>query len=140
LSEDALKDLPEWMVRHRVVISRVCVAITIATALYQVLELFVEASDFLGLGILNLSSAAIGIDAMVRGVRKRADAGPSIKNLAPGGWTIFAGMFWIVAIPAYFLGPRRKTIEGPVEPVTAGSWLAIAVFAVLGAVLVAIGL
>lgn len=128
------------MVRHRVAISRVCVAITIATALYQVLELFIEASDFLGLGILNLSSAALGVDAMVRGVRKRAGEGPSIRNLAPGGWTIFAGMFWIVAIPAYFIGARRRVIEGPIEPVRAGSWLAIAVFAILGAALVAIGL
>ncbi|MGZ3424406.1 MAG: hypothetical protein ACXVEE_41490 [Polyangiales bacterium] len=120
-------------------ISRVCVAITIATALFQVAELFVELeSEWLSLGILNLSAAALGIDAMVRGVRKRAGEGPSIRNLAPGGWTIFAAMFWIVAVPAYFLGPRRRIVEEPVEPLGVGSWCAVLVFTVLGAALVAI--
>ncbi len=92
---------------------------------------------WLPMGALYLSSAALGLDAVVRGVRKRAGVGPSIANLAPGGWAIFAAMFWIVAVPAYFIGARRRVGQDdePREPVRLGSWIAIAVCALGGVVL-----
>lgn len=91
---------------------------------------------WLPLGVLYVSSAAIGLDAVVRGVRKRVGVGPSIGNLAPGGWAIFAAMFWIVAVPAYYFGARRKISDDDArEPVKLGSWVAIGVCAALGFVL-----
>lgn len=84
------------------------------------------------------SSAAIGVDAVAIGVRRRAGVGMSIANLAPGGWAIFASQLWIVAVPAYFFGARRRARRGEladveVEPVRWGSWLAISVLGALGA-------
>ncbi len=85
-----------------------------------------------------LSAAAIGLDAVAVGVRRRVGVGMSIANLAPGGWAIFAGMMWILAVPAYFFGARRRArrgelVEVEVEPLRWGSFAAIAVLAGLGA-------
>ena len=100
-----------------------------------------DESPWIPLALMYLSSAVLGIDAVARGVRKRAGVGPSIANLAPGGWTIFAAMFWIVAVPAYYVGARRRVgaDDEPREPVTWGSWLAIGTFTVLGGALLAVG-
>ena len=92
-----------------------------------------------------LSSAAIGLDAVAVGVRRRVGVGMSIKNLAPGGWATFAAMLWIVAVPAYFFGARRRARRGEledveVEPVRWGSWLAIGVITTLGGLALLAGL
>jgi hypothetical protein len=84
-----------------------------------------------------LSSAAIGVDAIATGVRKREGVGISIKNLAPGGWALFASQLWILAVPAYFFGARRRARRGElegvaVEPMRIGSWIAIGVLTLLG--------
>lgn len=128
-----MDDVPLWMRAHARAISATSIAVIVAAAALQVLDPFGDESPWIPLGALYLSSAAIGLDAMVRGVRKRRGVGPSIANLAPGGWTIFASMFWIVAIPAYFVGARRRVDDGAArEPIRWGSWVAVGTFALLG--------
>jgi hypothetical protein len=127
-------DVPEWLARRSRAVSAACIILIIVTAILQVVG--DDDAVWLPLGALYFSSAALGLDAVVRGVRKRAGVGPSIANLAPGGWAIFAAMFWIVAVPAYFIGARRRvSTDEEREPVTIGSWIAIAVSALLGVVL-----
>jgi len=117
-------------------LSFVCIAVVVVAGALNVLDVFDDDSPWIPLGALYFSSAALGIDAMVRGVRKRTGVGPSIANLAPGGWTIFASMFWIVAVPAYFFGARRRVDDGaPRDPITWGSWAAVVAFALLGILL-----
>lgn len=129
-----------FSVRARLV-SRLCVAIVIAAAAVQLADLFAseDASPWFAMGALYLSSAAIGLDAVVHGVRKDRTRGISIANLAPGGWAIFASMFWIVAVPAYFAGARRKRLDDDErEPVRWGSWVAIALAALMGITLMGV--
>lgn len=127
-------DVPQALARRARPISWACLAIVIVAAVLQVVG--DDDAVWLPLGVLYVSSAAIGLDAIVRGVRKRASVGPSIGNLAPGGWAIFAAMFWIVAVPAYYFGARRKVSDDDArEPVRLGSWVAIGVCATLGVVL-----
>ncbi len=139
-------DVPPWLRAHAVAISRACLVVVGAAALVQVADLFAEedASPWVPIGILYLSAAALGLEAMAVGVRKQLGRGPSIANLAPGGWAIFAAMFWILAVPAYFFGARKRRAiaepDAPSEPVTWGSWVAIGTFALLGLVLIAAGL
>jgi hypothetical protein len=124
-------DVPGWLARRSRAVSAACITIILVAAVLQVVG--DDDAVWLPLGVLYFSSAALGLDAVVRGVRKRAGVGPSIANLAPGGWAIFAGMFWIVAVPAYFIGARRRvSFDEEREPVTIGSWIAIAVSALLG--------
>lgn len=128
-----MSDVPEWLSKRARLISALAIALLVASAALLVLT---DDESFWPLGVTYLSCAALGLDAVVRGVRKRAGVGPSIVNLAPGGWTIFAAMFWIVAVPAYFIGARRKVSEDFArEPVMLGSWIAIGVSALLGAAL-----
>lgn len=132
-----MSDVPEWLARRQRLISIVCFAILIVAAVLQVVG---DDDDlWVALGVLYISSAALGLEAAVRGVRKRAGVGPSIANLAPGGWTIFAAMFWIVAVPAYFFGARRKVADAEArEPMLIGSWIAIVATGVFGVVLVCV--
>lgn len=132
-----MDDVPRALRDHRRAISRACVAVVVIAAVLQVVDALGEdGSPWPAMGALYVSSAAIGLDAVVRGVRKRAGVGISIANLAPGGWAIFAAMFWILAVPAYFVGARRRvgSDDAPREPVAWGSWVAIVTFALLGAV------
>lgn len=132
-------DVPEWLLRRSRAVSWLCIVLIVAAL---GLEFFGdEDSVWIPMGVLYLSASALGLDAVVRGVRKRAGVGPSIANLAPGGWAIFAGMFWIVAVPAYYIGARRRVgaDDDPREPVTLGSWIAIVVAAVFGLALIAVG-
>lgn len=112
-----------------------CIATLVGTAVLLVVDPF--ESPWPSLGLQYLSSAALGLDAIARGVRKRAGVGPSIVNLAPGGWAVFASMFWIVAVPAYFIGARRRVAStaGEAEPLTWGSWATIGGFVLLGVAL-----
>jgi hypothetical protein len=129
-----VSDVPEWLTRHTRLISALCIALLIGVL---AIELLTEEEAIWPLGFAYLSASALGLDAVVKGVRKRVGVGPSIANLAPGGWTIFAGMFWIVAVPAYYIGARRKTDDDePREPITWGSWAAIVGFALFGVALV----
>lgn len=114
------------------IISVVSILVLAASFVLQIVEI---GDEMLPVAAMYFSAAALGLDAAVHGVRKRAGIGPSIANLAPGGWTVFGSMFWIVAVPAYFLGARRRRNldDGlPREPMTWGSWVAIVGFAVLG--------
>lgn len=134
-----VNDVPAWLARRARLVSWVCVAVLVVAAALQVFG--DDDAVWLPLGALYVSSAALGVDAIVRGVRKRAGVGPSIANLAPGGWAIFAAMFWIVAVPAYFIGARRRVDNDEArEPVTVGSWIAIAVWALLGVLLACVPL
>lgn len=134
-------DTPRWVREHARPISYACIALLAITAVLQVVDVGDDESPWIPLALMYLSSALLGLDAVARGVRKRAGVGPSIANLAPGGWTIFAAMFWIIAIPAYYFGARKRAplIEDPRERVTWGSWTAIVAFAVFGAALLAVG-
>jgi hypothetical protein len=124
--------VPRW-------VPRVCVAIVWLALAAEIAAMF----DWLEnpwppVALQLLSSAAIGLDAIAVGVRRRVGVGMSIKNLAPGGWATFALMMWILAVPAYFFGARRRARRGElvdveVEPVRWGSWVAIGVIAAFGA-------
>ncbi len=131
--------MPRW-------VPRACVALVwlaIAAELAATFE-WVE-NPWPAVALQLLSSAAIGLDAVAVGVRRRVGVGMSIKNLAPGGWATFAAMMWIVAVPAYFFGARRRARRGElaeveVEPVTWGSWVAVGVVAALGGLALLAGL
>jgi hypothetical protein len=126
---------------HARAISFASIAVIVVAGALQLFDPFGDESPWLSLGALYFSAAALGLDAMACGVRKRTGVGPSIANLAPGGWTIFASMFWIIAVPAYFIGVRRRrravgaTDDEPREPIGWGSWVTIATFALLGVAL-----
>lgn len=131
-----VSDVPSWLRARAGLVSAATVLVLAATFGAQLVEISEVTYEMLPLAAIYLSAAALGFDAAVRGVRKRVGVGPSIANLAPGGWAIFAAMIWIVAVPAYFVGARRKArIEDgePREPMTWHSWAAIAAFALLGA-------
>lgn len=134
-----MTDTPRWVRDNARVIAVCCAAVLVVTAVLQFTG--DEESPWIPLGFMYLSSSVLGLDAAARGVRKRLGEGPSIANLAPGGWTIFAGMFWIVAVPAYYFGARRRVgrDDEPRERLTRGSWVAMAAFALLGAVLIMVG-
>jgi hypothetical protein len=127
-------------------VPRACVAIVwlaIASELAASFE-WLE-NPWVPIGLQLLSSAAIGLDAIAVGVRKRAGVGISIANLAPGGWALFASQLWIVGVPAYFFGARRRARRGElegvdVEPVRFGSWAAIVALAAIGAFTMIAGL
>ncbi len=132
-----MNDVPRALRDHRRAISRACVAVVAIAFVLQVVDaLGDDGSPWPAMGALYVSAAAIGLDAVVIGVRKRTGVGISIANLAPGGWAIFASMFWILAVPAYFFGARRRVgrDDDPREPVTWGSWASIVALAALGAV------
>jgi len=134
-------DTPPWLRRNSRVVSHACIALLAVTAVLQVVDVGDEDSPWIPMALMYLSAAALGLDAVAKGVRKYPGEGISIRNLAPGGWTIFAAMFWIVAVPAYYFGARRRVNdEDPREPMTWGSWVSIATFAVFGGVLLAVGL
>jgi hypothetical protein len=141
-----LDDAPEAMRRHATAISRACIALVLVALAEQVWEIAsafrdgaIEGDDvnpWIGIALGFLSSAALGIDAVVMGVRRQRGFGPSIRNLAPGGWATFGAMMWVLAVPAYFLGARRRAVrgddDGEREPLTLGSWIAIAVPLAIG--------
>ena len=144
-SSDAPRDLPPRLRPYARTLSHIAVLVVIAAALLQIKEAFSEGEDpWLPMGSIYVSAAALGLDAAMRVVRRRRGEGLSIVNLAPGGWAIFGAMFWIVAVPAYFFGARRRAarpidlartewLEGdPREPIDWGSWLSIAAIALLG--------
>ena len=114
-------------------ISFACMTVLAAAVVEQIVETFTDAIEnpWLGVALGFLSSAALGIDAIVVGVRRQRGYGPSIKNLAPGGWATFGSMMWVLAVPAYFFGARRRALRGDddieSEPLTIGNWVAIAV-------------
>ena len=134
-------DAPRAMQRHARVISALCIALVLVALVEQVWEVMIafgvfggegdELNPWIGIALGFLSSAALGIDAIVVGVRRHRGYGPSIKNLAPGGWATFGSMMWVLAVPVYFLGARRRALrgddEGEREPMTIGGWVAIAV-------------
>ncbi|MBI2390009.1 MAG: hypothetical protein HYV09_10500 [Deltaproteobacteria bacterium] len=127
-------DTPAWMRGSARAISLGCIATLVAVGVLLVFDPF--ESPWTSLGLQYLSSAALGLDAIAHGVRKRSCVGPSIVNLAPGGWAVFASMFWIVAVPAYFIGARRRVHDGePREPLTWGSWAIVGGFVLFGAAL-----
>lgn len=106
-----------------------CVALQVADAL----ELIDD--PWLAIGAQFVSSAAIGVDALSAGVRKRSDAGPSIVNLAPGGWAVFGAMLWPVAMLAYVFARRRARKgydDAPVERATPFGLVAIAAVLAIG--------
>jgi len=134
-------DTPRWLQRNARLVSYACIAVLVVTTVLQFVDIGDDESPWIPLALMYLSSAALGLDAVARGVRKRAGVGPSIANLAPGGWTIFAAMFWIIAVPAYYFGARRRVNdEYPRERLTWGSWAAIVAFAVFGLVLLVVGI
>ena len=134
-----MSDLPGFLRGRETLVERVCVLVVWLAVAIQLAEAFEVLTDpWLPLGSGFLSSAALGVDAWVVGVRKERARGPSIANLSPGGWACFGAMLWIVAVPAYFFGARRRVKRGDdegieVEPVTWGSWVAIAIVFVIGA-------
>ncbi len=146
MGERALDDLPRGIERRRALVRRLALAVVWIAILEQAGELFgVIGSDepasssfaLVGVGLGFFSAAAIGVDALVVGVRKRRGEGPSIRNLAPGGWVCFTGMFWMIGVPAYFLGARRRAKRGDDEaaelvPVGTGSYVAIVLFGAIG--------
>ena len=119
-------------------ISRACLLVVAAAIVEQIVETFTDAIEnpWLGVALGFLSAAAIGVDAWVVGVRRVKDEGPSIRNLAPGGWACFAAMLWILAVPAYFFARRRarreEGIEGERAAATWRDGAAIAVVVVIG--------
>ncbi|MBX7197300.1 MAG: hypothetical protein K1X94_34940 [Sandaracinaceae bacterium] len=130
-----MQDVPRALRDHPRLVSIVCALVLCAGF---ALQLFEFGDELLPVAAMYFSAAALGLDAAANGVRKRAGFGPSIANLAPGGWTIFGAMFWIVAVPAYYLGARRRKNREdglPREPMTWGSWVAIGAFALLGVIL-----
>ena len=135
-----LVDLSPSLRKYARPIAIVCMAIVVGTIAVQVLATMDVIQDpWLPLGTGFLSSAAIGLDAAVVGARKRWGVGPSIVNLAPGGWALFGVMLWIVALPAYLLVVRRRARRAVpseydewYEPVDWGSLVAIVVVTVLG--------
>jgi hypothetical protein len=135
-------DTPRLLKTNAKVVSYACIALLVVTGVLQFVDLGDDESPWIPLALMYLSSAFLGLDAVARGVRKRAGVGPSIANLAPGGWTIFAAMFWIIAIPAYYFGARRRVGQDdePRERVTWGSWAAIAGFAAFGGILLLVGI
>jgi hypothetical protein len=136
-----LDDAPEAMRRHATAISFACIALVLVALVEQGWEVVAafraEAIEgdginpWIGIALGFLSSAALGIDAIVTGVRRERGFGPSIRNLAPGGWATFGAMMWVLAVPAYFFGARRRAVRGidagEREPLTIGNWIAIAV-------------
>ena len=103
-----------------------CNALVLFAAALHIVEVF--ASPWAAIGVLYLASAALGLDALLVGVRKLRDEGPSIRNLTPGGWAMFAALFFIVAVPAYYAGARRRARRGydaPVERPGALGYVAI---------------
>ena len=134
-------DAPKAMRTHARAISRACIALIVVALVEQVWELVlafqsgpIEGDDinpWIGIALGFLSSSALGVDAVVVGVRRRRGFGPSIDNLSPGGWATFGAMMWVLAVPAYFFGARRRAVRGDdddeLEPLTAFGWLAIAV-------------
>lgn len=134
-----MEDVPAFLRSRARGVARVCIWIVVLAGVVQLGDLFVPVDPWLGMGALYLSSAAMGLDAVVSGVRKWPNEGPSIRNLAPGGWAIFAAMFWLLAVPAYFAGARRRVYEeGPRVRVDAFSWVSIVFFALLGAACVVV--
>lgn len=94
-------------------------------------------SPWTQMGFFYLSCAALGLDAHLAGVRAVRGEGPSIRNLSPGGWAVFAAMFSIVAWIAYLFARRqgRRGYERPTDPVGAGTWVAIGGLTLAGVVL-----
>jgi hypothetical protein len=135
-------DTPRWLRTNAKLVSYVCISLQLVTLVLQFVDISDDESPWIPLALMYLAAAVLGVDAIARGVRKRAGVGPSIANLAPGGWTIFAAMFWIVAVPAYYVGARRRVgaDDDPRERVTWGSWLAIGTFAAIGGVLLVVGI
>lgn len=110
-----------------------------AAIVEQIVETFSDAIEnpWIGVALGFLSAAAIGVDAWVVGVRRVKGEGPSIRNLAPGGWAMFGAMLWILAVPAYFFARRRvrRGDEDHLEHARA-TWrdgVAIGVVAAIGA-------
>jgi hypothetical protein len=134
-------DVPHALRRHARVVSWVSVSIVLLTVAEQVWEVVAEEgagpSPWLGITLGFWSAAAIGLDALVVGVRKKRDFGPSIANLGPGGWACFAALMWILAVPAYFLGAPRPARRGgdddPREPASMLTLFAIALVVLVGA-------
>lgn len=131
-------DTPRWLAKNARIVSYACIALLLVTLVFQFIG--EDESPWVPLALMYLSSALLGVDAIAHGVRKRAGVGPSIANLAPGGWTIFTAMFWIIAVPAYYFGARRRVgrDDDPRERVTWGSWLAIGTFAAIGGALLVV--
>jgi hypothetical protein len=137
--------LEALIARHRVGVRRACVAVVLFAIGLQLRELFVEVDDvWPAVASIYASSAAIGIDAIATGVRRRVGEGPSIRNLAPGGWALFAASLWLLAVPAYFVGARRRALRGEddpddAEPVSVGSFVAIAATALIAVTILVLG-
>jgi len=133
--------VPAWVRNNRRLIAYGCIAVLVITAVFQVVDVGDDDSPWIPMALMYVSSAALGLDAAAKGVRKHVGEGLSIRNLAPGGWTIFAAMFWIIAVPAYYFGARRRVDDDyPRERMTWGSWAAIVAFAVFGLVLLVVGI
>ena len=139
MTQRLVDDTPRWMRRGARALSLACVSLVALAVVEQAAERFTDSIDnpWWGVALGFLSAAAIGVDAVVCGVRRVEGEGPSIRNLAPGGWAAFAAMLWIVAVPAYFFGARRHVADDdrahPRERLTWGSWAAIAIVAAIGA-------
>ena len=84
----AVDDVPAAVRRGAKWISRACMLVLAAAIVEQLVETFSDAieSPWVGVAAGFLSAAAIGVDAWVVGVRRVKGEGPSIRNLAPGGW------------------------------------------------------
>ena len=115
-------------------------AVLVVAVLEQFVETFTDAIEnpWLGVALGFLSAAAIGVDAWVVGVRRVEGEGPSIRNLAPGGWAMFGAMLWILAVPAYLV-KRRKVRRGDERelsraPMRWGDVVAIGVVTMIGLV------
>jgi hypothetical protein len=140
-------------------ISGACLALIAMAIVDQIVETFTEwiENPWIGVSLGFISAAALGLDAWVVGVRRAKDEGPSIRNLAPGGWAMFGAMLWVLAVPAYFFARRKarrvlptiavaheagtyreatvtRAIEGNVARATWRDGVAIVVVAAIGAI------
>lgn len=120
--------------------THLCTAVVLGGFVLQIVSVF--ESPWTTMGVFYLSCAALGLDAVLVGVRSVRGEGPSIRNLSPGGWAVFAAMFFVVGAPAYYAGARRRARRGyevPVDPVGAGTWLALGGLVVAGLTLLVVG-
>lgn len=110
--QNIYKNVPDWFLKNSSLIRISCGLIHLAAIGIQIAA-SVEwiQSEFMPLGAMYFSATAMGVDAMIVGVREDKKHGISVHNLSPGGWVLFGMMLWLIALPFYQFGARRRTIK-----------------------------